>query len=127
MSSCSRLTASERVMIDRLRFLEHRSIRQIAAVIGHSPSTVSRELRRNLWNPSNENESYLPYRPARLKTGVWAGGPYYCAPAAHRLAGKWRERCVHRRRTHKGWRGRRISIPPRWNRAASSCTGSRTL
>ncbi len=34
MSSCSRLTASGLVMIDRLRFREHRTVRQIAAVIG---------------------------------------------------------------------------------------------
>lgn len=34
MSSCSRLMASERVMIDRLRFREHRTVRQIAAVLG---------------------------------------------------------------------------------------------
>ena len=47
-------------------------------------------MRRNLWNPSNENESYRPYRPARLKTGAWTGGPYYCVPAAQRLAGKRR-------------------------------------
>ncbi len=98
MSSYSHLTASERVLIDRLRFRGHRSIRQIADMIGRSPSTVSRELRRNLWNPSNENESYRPYRPARLKTGAWTGGPYYCASAAQRLAGKRRERCVRRRR-----------------------------
>lgn len=55
MSSCSRLTASGLVMIDRLRFREHRTVRQIAEAIGRGPSTVSRELRRNLWNPSNEN------------------------------------------------------------------------
>lgn len=48
MSSCSRLMASGPVMIDRLRFREHRTVRQIAAVIGRSPSTVSRELRCNL-------------------------------------------------------------------------------
>ena len=120
MSSYSHLTASERVLIDRLRFRGHRSIRQIADMIGRSPSTVSRELRRNLWNPSNENESYRPYRPARLKTGVWTGGPYYCALTAQRLAVKRRERCVRRRRMsydrlvawvmdalRRGWLGRR--------------------
>lgn len=48
VASYSHLTASERVLIDGLRFRGHRSIRQIAAVIGRSPSTVSRELRRNL-------------------------------------------------------------------------------
>lgn len=65
MSSCSRLTAGGLVMIDRLRFREHRTVRQIAEVIGRGPSTVSRELRRNLWNPANENRDgmirrYLP-------------------------------------------------------------------
>lgn len=43
MSSYSHLTASERVMIDRLRFREHRTIRQIAEVIGRGrpPSAAS--------------------------------------------------------------------------------------
>ncbi|MDW8485584.1 helix-turn-helix domain-containing protein [Bifidobacterium thermophilum] len=108
-------------MIDRLRFREHRTVRQIAAVIGRSPSTVSRELRCNLWNPSNENESYRPYRPARLKTGAWTGGPYYCVPAAQRLAGKRRPphpgACVRRAaargqdRPHMGQR-QRVRAPP---------------
>lgn len=34
---------------------------------GSNASTVSREVKRNTWFPSNENESYQPYRPERLK------------------------------------------------------------
>ena len=60
-------------------------IRAMAAMPGRSPSSVSREIKRNTWFPSNQNESYRPYRPARLKTGPWTGG-YYLAPPAQRKA-----------------------------------------
>ena len=49
-------------------------------------TTVSRELRRGLWFASNENGSYRPYRPKRLKTGAWTSGPFYSALAAQRKA-----------------------------------------
>ena len=54
--------------------------------IGRDKSTVSRELRRGLWFASNENGSYRPYRPKRLKTGPWTSGPFYSALAAQRKA-----------------------------------------
>ena len=38
-------------------------IRAIGAMIGRSPSTVSREIKRNTWFPSDESESCRPYRP----------------------------------------------------------------
>ena len=47
---------------------------------------MSRELRRGLWFASNENGSYRPYRPKRLKTGAWTSGPFYSALAAQRKA-----------------------------------------
>ena len=47
---------------------------------------MSRELRRGLWFASNENGSYRPYRPKRLKTGPWTSGPFYSALAAQRKA-----------------------------------------
>ena len=47
-------------------------------MLGRSPSSISREIKRNTWFPSNENESYRPYRPKRLKAGPWTGR-YYIA------------------------------------------------
>ena len=49
------------------------TVRAIAAMLGRSASSISREIRRNTWFPSNQNESYRPYRPQRLKTGPWTG------------------------------------------------------
>jgi IS30 family transposase len=55
------LSLEERTLIADLR-RERRSVREIAAVIGRSPSTVSRELRRN----AATGERYLPRRADRL-------------------------------------------------------------
>lgn len=38
------------------------SIRSIATRLGRSPATISREIHRNAWRPSNQNASYTPYR-----------------------------------------------------------------
>ena len=43
----------------------------IVLMLGRNASTVGREIKRDTWCPSNENESYRPYRPKRLKTGPW--------------------------------------------------------
>ena len=43
----------------------------IVLMLGRNASTVGREIKRDTWFPSNENESYRPYRPKRLKTGPW--------------------------------------------------------
>ena len=59
---------------------------ETARLIGRDKATVSRELRRGLWFASNENESYRPYRPKRLKTGPWTSMPFYSALAAQRRA-----------------------------------------
>uniref|UniRef100_UPI00211969F5 helix-turn-helix domain-containing protein n=2 Tax=Bifidobacterium longum TaxID=216816 RepID=UPI00211969F5 len=80
----SHLSSEERILIEKLHCEQHLSIRKIAEEIGRDKSTVSRELRRGLWFASNENGSYRPYRPKRLKTGPWTSGPFYSALAAQR-------------------------------------------
>ena len=73
----SHLSSEERILIEKLHCEQHLSIRRTAERIGRDKSTVSRELRRGLWFASNENGSYRPYRPKRLKTGPWTSGPFY--------------------------------------------------
>lgn len=70
----SHLSSEERILIEKLHCEQHLSVRKIAEEIGRDKSTVSRELRRGLWFASNENGSYRPYRPKRLKTGPWTLG-----------------------------------------------------
>ena len=82
----SHLSAEERVRIDELRNRDGLGVRQIVLRIGRDKSTVSRELRRGLWSASDENESYRPYRPKRLKTGAWTSRPFYSAMTAQRKA-----------------------------------------
>ena len=82
----SHLSSEERILIEKLHCEQHLSVRKIAEEIGRDKSTVSRELRRGLWFASNENGSYRPYRPKRLKTGAWTSGPFYSALAAQRKA-----------------------------------------
>lgn len=82
----SHLSSEERILIEKLHCEQHLSVRKIAEEIGRDKSTVSRELRRGLWFASNENGSYRPYRPKRLKTGPWTLGPFYSALAAQRKA-----------------------------------------
>ncbi len=82
----SHLSSDERILIEKLHCERHPGVRKIAEEIGRDKSTVSRELRRGLWFASNENGSYRPYRPKRLKTGPWTLGPFYSALAAQRKA-----------------------------------------
>ena len=82
----SHLSSEERILIEKLHCEQHLSVLKIAEEIGRDKSTVSRELRRGLWFASNENGSYRPYRPKRLKTGPWTSGPFYSALAAQRKA-----------------------------------------
>ena len=82
----SHLSSDERILIEKLHCERHPGVRKIAEEIGRDKSTVSRELRRGLWFASNENGSYRPYRPKRLKTGPWISGPFYSALAAQRKA-----------------------------------------
>lgn len=86
----SRLSEEERQVI-QIEIGNGTTIRRIAGLIGRHASTVSREVKRNTWFPSNENESYRPYRPERLKTGPWTGR-YHIAGPAHRKAGRRRAR-----------------------------------
>jgi IS30 family transposase len=83
----SHLSSEERILIEKLHCEQHLSVG------GPRPEDrpgqvhgVSRELRRGLWFASNENGSYRPYRPKRLKTGPWTSGPFYSALAAQRKA-----------------------------------------
>ena len=82
----SHLSSEERILIEKLHCEQHLSIRRTAERIGRDKSTVSRELRRGLWFASNENGSYRPYRPKRLKTGAWTSRPFYSAMTAQRKA-----------------------------------------
>ena len=77
----SHLSSEERILIEKLHCEQHLSIRRTAERIGRDKSTVSRELRRGLWFASNENGSYRPYRPKRLKTGPWTTGGSSSSPA----------------------------------------------
>ena len=71
----SHLSEEERQVI-QIEIGNGTGIRAIGTMIGRSPSTVSREIKRNTWFPSNESESYRPYRPRRLKTGPWTSRHY---------------------------------------------------
>ena len=73
--ACSRLSEEERQVI-QIEIGNGTSIRRIGLMLGRNASTVGREIERDTWFPSNENESCRPYRPKRLKTGPWTGGCY---------------------------------------------------
>ena len=77
----SHLSEEERQVI-RIEIGNGTSIRRIGLMLGRNASTVGREIERDTWFPSNENESCRPYRPKRLKTGPWTGGCYIAGPAA---------------------------------------------
>lgn len=76
----SHLSEEERQII-QIEIGNGTGIRAIGAMLGRSPSTIGREIKRNTWFPSNESESYRPYRPKRLKTGPWTGRYYIAGPA----------------------------------------------
>ena len=78
--ACSRLSEEERRVI-RIEIGNGTSIRRIGLMLGRNASAVGREIERDTWLPSNENESCRPYRPKRLKTGPWTGGYYIAGPA----------------------------------------------
>lgn len=82
----SHLSSEEGILIEKLHCEQHPGIRRTAERIGRDKSTVSRELRRGLWFASNENGSYRPYRPKRLKAGPWTSGPFYSALSTQRKA-----------------------------------------
>ena len=92
----SHLSEEERQVI-QIEIGNGTGIRAIGAMIGRSPSTVSREIKRNTWFPSNESESYRPYRPRRLKTGPWTSRYYIAGPARRKAA----RRCAKARKPHR--------------------------
>lgn len=111
----SHLSSEEGILIEKLHCEQHLSVRKIAEEIGRDKSTVSRELRRGLWFASNENGSYRPYRPKRLKTGPWTSGPFYSALAAQRKADlrQYLARGRKRRTRKKGRKAKGPRIPMR--------------
>ena len=76
----SHLSEEERQVI-QIEIGNGTGVRAMARMPGGNASTISREIKRNTWFPSNESESYRPYRPARLKTGPWTGRYYVAGPA----------------------------------------------
>ncbi len=54
--ACSHLSEEERRVI-QIEIGNGTSIRRIGLMLGRNASTVGREIKRNTWFPSNENES----------------------------------------------------------------------
>ena len=79
--ACSHLSEEERQVI-QIEIGNGTIICGIVLMLGRNASTVGREIKRDTWFSSNENESCRPYRPKRLKTGPWTGGCYIAGPAA---------------------------------------------
>ena len=90
-------------------------------MLGRSPSSISREIKRNTWFPSNENESYRPYRPKRLKAGPWTGR-YYIAGPAQRKADRRRSkpRKPYRLSHDRLW----AQVPNGWAAAGRRCSSA---
>jgi len=120
----SHLSEEERQVI-QIEIGNGASIRGIGAMLGRSPSSISREIKRNTWFPSNENESYRPYRPKRLLRVLWPDDALMrvCPETIYRwvyssrpLRERW-ARCLprghRRRRRHGGRRTSRFPIPGR--------------
>ena len=63
--ACSHLSEEERRVI-QIEIGNGTIICGIVLMLGRNASTVGREIKRDTWFPSNENESYRPYRPKRL-------------------------------------------------------------
>ena len=103
----SHLSEEERRVI-RIEIGNGTIICGIVLMLGRNASTVGREIKRDTWFPSNENESYRPYRPKRLKTGPWTGRYYIAGPA---------QRKADRRRA-KPRKPYRLSFGRLWSRVA---------
>ena len=70
------LSLDERVTIEKMGGCGH-SIREIAAYLGRSPSTISREVRRGLFSADAVGTAYKPYRDPRLKSASTVYDPVY--------------------------------------------------
>lgn len=79
------LVLDDRIQIEKLR---DQGITQseIARTMGMHRATISRELCRGRWRPSNTSAAYTPYRPAALKTGAVTRTQYRASQAERRAA-----------------------------------------
>lgn len=91
------LDLDERIEIEKLLDRPGATIRGIARTLGRSPSTISREITRGGWRPSNENASYTPYRDAALR-GEEATPVQYRAGRAQKRANR---RAANSHRPHR--------------------------
>ena len=66
----SHLSEEERQVI-QIEVGNGASIRGIGAMLGRSPSSISREIKRNTWFPSTRTSRTIRTRPKRLKAGPW--------------------------------------------------------
>ena len=95
------LSESERVTIADLLHAR-RSIRAIALELGRSPSTVSREIRRNIHEPSGNYRPRTAQRSAerrrsRQRTGKIAGNPELREFVREHLKQRWSPRQISKR------------------------------
>ena len=73
------LSLDERVAIEK-GLDAGQTISQIAVELGRAKSTISREMRRNSWRPSNTSAAYTPYR-SPLRSGPVTASNYRAARA----------------------------------------------
>lgn len=78
------LSLDDRIQIEKLHD-QGSTQADIGRSLGVHRGTISRELRRGRWRPSNTSAAYTSYRPAALKTGP-ATKSQYRAAQAHRRA-----------------------------------------
>jgi IS30 family transposase len=104
------LSAQDRVEIEK-GIDKGESFRCIAARIGRSVSTVSREVRRNSWRPANTMPNLQPYRGQGYRYRGLSDREYRAVRAASK-AGRRQARCHGRRKLVDGrqvaWVCRRI-------------------
>ena len=79
----SHLSLDDRIEIEK-RLDLGQPLRQIARALGCSPSTISRELKRGRWRPSNESGAYVPYRDTRLRNQEVTPPQYRAGRAQHK-------------------------------------------
>ena len=125
----SHLSEEERQVI-QIEIGNGTSIRGIGLMPGRNVSMVSREIKRNTWFPSNENESYRPYRPKRLKTGPWTDRYYIAGPRSARPTADAPNRAsataCHANACGRGWPNGRVAAGRRCPSAAGCASCSPT-
>lgn len=92
------VSLAERVEIEKL--LDRGEFQaEIARRLGRSRSTISREVQRRSWRPSNTSAAYTPYRPVGLRTGEGTSRQYRATVAhAHAQRAAQRSHQPHRMR-----------------------------